>query len=266
MDVLFVFFEAGQVTKPSLFLPLSIQTTLRLASSSRTLAIGPFTRPGKVYSAVHFFPTAAQLSMCHIYPYTRYLKRKREGRGEREAILCEKQIRKKIANTWQPGIKLRFQAGFKANVFATFFFLDTKINFPYPFCYSFPLTLDFTFLLFNLFPANVPTQEHDFSHFLSYSSWKKRVVIQILWSKHIPLMSIRWRKPSALVFGIFSFHQVSKKTTKLFFSWWEKDKWLWTDMTIIQFWLSSSVERSHSGESWKRVLIRKKPTCVLWAY
>ena len=174
MDVLFVFFEAGQVTKPSLFLPLSIQTTLRLASSSRTLAIGPFTRPGKVYSAVHFFPTAAQLSMCHIYPYTRYLKRKREGRGEREAILCEKQIRKKIANTWQPGIKLRFQAGFKANVFATFFFLDTKINFPYPFCYSFPLTLDFTFLLFNLFPANVPTQEHDFSHFLSYSSWKKR--------------------------------------------------------------------------------------------
>ena len=74
------------MTKPSLFLPLSIQTTLRLASSSRTLAIGPFTRPGKVYSTVYFFPTAAQLSMCHINAYTPYLKkekRKGEEKGKR---------------------------------------------------------------------------------------------------------------------------------------------------------------------------------------
>ena len=75
--------------------------------------------------------------------------------------------------------------------------------------YVFPICL-------NLFPANIPTREHDFFRISSRFHVENDEILQILFLKNIPKYLFVGGKPSVFRFRHYSFHKVSKKTTKLF--------------------------------------------------
>ena len=73
----------------------------------------------------------------------------------------------------------------------------------------------------NLFPANVPTREHDFFSIFSRFHIENDVILRILWLnlKNVPKYPFVGGKQSVFCFRHYYFHKVSKKTTK---SLWEK--------------------------------------------
>ena len=69
----------------------------------------------------------------------------------------------------------------------------------------------FELLQINLFPANVPTREHNLFLISSRIHVEKDVVLRIFWLKHSLFIG---GKPSLLSVWPFSLHKATKKTTK----------------------------------------------------
>ena len=70
--------------------------------------------------------------------------------------------------------------------------------------------------LLNLFPANLPTREHDFfSHFFSFSCWKWRTFTNFTVKKYSQITG--WRKTFSFSFSALFFSQSFKEDNQVVF-------------------------------------------------